>query len=132
MRCREATMKRALFTALYDAAFAAAQWRGEKLRAKAKLSSPTAQNRGIPMPAQAPPPAPQTAAREDAAGDAAVKMAAEARRAFEDASRRIETAVQEGLTQLRSQSRVYADVASEHIDQAGEYIGAQVRERPLA
>jgi ElaB/YqjD/DUF883 family membrane-anchored ribosome-binding protein len=86
----------------------------------------------IDMPAKAGQLAPDTAAAEEAAGDTAVRLAAEARRAFDDAATRIEAAVQEGLTQLRAQSRVYADVASEHLDQAGEYVSTQVRERPLA
>jgi ElaB/YqjD/DUF883 family membrane-anchored ribosome-binding protein len=70
-------------------------------------------------------------AAADAANDGA-GLNAEAQRVIADAARRIEAAVQEGLAQLRAQSRVYADVAGEGLDQAGEYVSAQVRERPLA
>jgi ElaB/YqjD/DUF883 family membrane-anchored ribosome-binding protein len=40
--------------------------------------------------------------------------------------------VQDGLEQLRSQSRAYADNASQQIEQASQYMTERVRERPLA
>lgn len=60
------------------------------------------------------------------------RMAAEAQRTFADARARIEQAVQDGLEQLRSQSRVYADTAGEQIEVAQQYVTERVRERPLA
>src|SRR5436190_16378611 len=49
----------------------------------------------------------------EAAESAVAKVTADAQKAFADATKRIEAAVQEGLTQLRAQSRVYADRAGE-------------------
>jgi len=60
------------------------------------------------------------------------RVAAEAQRSFTDARARIEQAVQDGLEQLRAQSRAYADTASEQLGQASEYVTERVRERPLA
>src|SRR4051812_14445766 len=60
------------------------------------------------------------------------RMTAEAQRTFADARARIEQAVQDGLAQLRTQSRAYADNAGEQIDQAQQYVTERVRERPLA
>ena len=65
------------------------------------------------------------------ANDAA-RLSAEAQRAFTEAAQRIEAAVQEGLEQLRAQSRVYADAAGEQLEVASEYVSDQVRARPLA
>ncbi|ACG76724.1 conserved hypothetical protein [Phenylobacterium zucineum HLK1] len=79
------------------------------------------------MPAKAPEPTPEEAAANDVA-----KISAEAQRVMTDAARRIEAAVQEGLEQLRAQSRVYADAAGQQIEEAGEYVSEQVRARPLA
>jgi ElaB/YqjD/DUF883 family membrane-anchored ribosome-binding protein len=79
-----------------------------------------------------PPKAAQLAPETPAAGDAAAKLSAEAQKVVADAAKRIELAVQEGLKQLQAQSRVYADVAGEHLDEATEYVSARVRERPLA
>ncbi len=59
-------------------------------------------------------------------------LAPETQRALTDAAHRIETAVQEGLEQLRVQSRALADSASQQIEDASEYVSGQVRERPLA
>jgi ElaB/YqjD/DUF883 family membrane-anchored ribosome-binding protein len=64
--------------------------------------------------------------------DKGVRMTAEAQRSFADARTRIEQAVQDGLEQLRSQSRAYADNASQQIEQASQYMTDRVRERPLA
>jgi ElaB/YqjD/DUF883 family membrane-anchored ribosome-binding protein len=64
--------------------------------------------------------------------DTARGMTAEAQRTFADARARIEQAVQDGLEQLRAQSRAYADTAGEQLDQAQQYVTERVRERPLA
>ena len=64
--------------------------------------------------------------------DTGTRMTAEAQRTFADARARIEQAVQDGLAQLRAQSRVYADSAGEQLDQAQQYVTERVRERPLA
>jgi ElaB/YqjD/DUF883 family membrane-anchored ribosome-binding protein len=59
-------------------------------------------------------------------------MTAEAQRTFADARARLEQAVQDGLEQLRAQSRAYADTAGEQLEQAQQYVTERVRERPLA
>lgn len=82
------------------------------------------------MPAKATELTPEDAPAS-AANDAA-KLSAEAQRVLADAAKRIEAAVQEGLEQLRAQSRVYADVAGQQIEDASEYVSDQVRARPLA
>lgn len=64
--------------------------------------------------------------------DSASKLSAEAQRSFADARHRIEEVVQQGLEQLRAQSRVYADTAGESLDEAQRYVTERVRERPLA
>lgn len=64
--------------------------------------------------------------------DTATRMTAEAQRSFADARARIEKAVQDGLEQLRAQSRVYADNAGEQLEQAQQYMTERVRERPIA
>ena len=64
-------------------------------------------------------------------GDAATRITAETQRTFADARARIEQAVQDGLEQLRAQSRAYADNASEQFDQAQQYVTERVRERPI-
>lgn len=69
---------------------------------------------------------------EEAAANDAATLSAEAQRVLTDAALRIEAAVQEGLEQLRAQSRVYADAAGEQIEVASEYVSDQVRARPLA
>ena len=56
----------------------------------------------------------------------------EADTVIQDAVRRIEAAVQEGLAQLRSQSKVAADVAGKQIEAAAEKVSDEVRARPLA
>ena len=58
---------------------------------------------------------------DDAAASPAndpARLSAEAQRAFTEAAQRIEAAVQEGLEQLRAQSRVYADAAGEQLEVA--------------
>jgi ElaB/YqjD/DUF883 family membrane-anchored ribosome-binding protein len=64
--------------------------------------------------------------------DTATRVTAETQRTFADARARIEQAVQDGLAQLRAQSRAYADNAGESIEQAQQYVTERVRERPLA
>jgi ElaB/YqjD/DUF883 family membrane-anchored ribosome-binding protein len=64
--------------------------------------------------------------------DKAKGLTAEAQRTFADARARIEQAVQDGLEQLRAQSRAYADTAGEQLEQAQQYVTERVRERPLA
>lgn len=66
------------------------------------------------------------------AADSAKKLSAEAQQNFADARRRIEQAVQEGLEQIRSHSRTYADAAGQHVDEAQQYVSERVKERPLA
>jgi ElaB/YqjD/DUF883 family membrane-anchored ribosome-binding protein len=68
----------------------------------------------------------------DAANDTAAKISADAQRAIADAAKRIEAAVQQGIEQVRAQSRVYADVASEQLDEATRIASDQIRARPLA
>jgi ElaB/YqjD/DUF883 family membrane-anchored ribosome-binding protein len=67
-----------------------------------------------------------------AANDTAAKISADAQRAIADAAKRIEAAVQQGLEQVRSQSRVYADAASDQLDEASRIASEQIRARPLA
>ena len=64
--------------------------------------------------------------------DAATKLSADAQKSFADAARRIERVVQDGIEQLRAQSRAYADTAGESLDQAQQYVTERVKERPLA
>ena len=64
--------------------------------------------------------------------DAATKLSAEAQRSFADAAKRIEKVVQDGLEQLRAQSRAYADTAGQQLDEAQRYVTERVKERPLA
>jgi ElaB/YqjD/DUF883 family membrane-anchored ribosome-binding protein len=67
-----------------------------------------------------------------ATGDASARLTTEAQRTFADAKKRIEAAVQEGVEQLRAQSRAYADTAGQQIDEAQRYVTERVKERPLA
>ena len=59
-------------------------------------------------------------------------LGAEAQRTFNEARRKIEQAVQDGLEQLKAQSKTYADNAGQQLDQAQQYVTERVRERPLA
>ena len=68
----------------------------------------------------------------DVAADTAAKISADAQKAISDAAKRIEIAVQQGLEQVRSQSRVYADAAGEQLDEASRLASEQIRARPLA
>lgn len=69
---------------------------------------------------------------EDVATDTAAKISADAQKAVTDAAKRIESMVRQGLEQLRAQSRVYADVASEQLDEGTRLATEQIRARPLA
>jgi X-X-X-Leu-X-X-Gly heptad repeat protein len=60
------------------------------------------------------------------------QLAAEAQRVFAEARGKIQAAVQDGLEQLRAQSRTYADGAGQQLDVAQQYVTERVRERPLA
>jgi len=60
------------------------------------------------------------------------RVSAEAQRAFAEAKTKIQQAVQDGLEQIRTQSRVYAEGAGQQIEQAQQYVTERVRERPLA
>jgi ElaB/YqjD/DUF883 family membrane-anchored ribosome-binding protein len=82
------------------------------------------------MPAKAGQLTPEDAA--DVANDTAAKISADAQKAIAEAAKRIESAVQQGLEQLRNQSRVYADVAGEQLDEATRLASEQIRARPLA
>lgn len=67
-----------------------------------------------------------------AATEAAAKLTAEAQRSFAEAAKKFEGVVQEGMEQLRAQSRAYADDAGQQFDEAQRYVVERVRERPLA
>jgi ElaB/YqjD/DUF883 family membrane-anchored ribosome-binding protein len=67
-----------------------------------------------------------------AATEAASKLSAEAQRSFAEAAKKFEGVVQEGLEQLRAQTRAYADTAGEQLEEAQRYMVERVRERPLA
>lgn len=71
------------------------------------------------------------AAANSAASSAQV-LADDAQRTFRDAAKHFERAVQEGVEQIRAQSRAYAETAGEQIDEAQRYVVEHVRERPLA
>jgi ElaB/YqjD/DUF883 family membrane-anchored ribosome-binding protein len=60
------------------------------------------------------------------------QLTAEAQRVFSEARGKIQQAVQDGLEQIRVQSRTYADTAGQQVEQAQQYVTERVRERPLA
>lgn len=66
-----------------------------------------------------------------AVADTAARLSAEAQRSFQDAAKRFEKVVAEGLEQVRAQSRSYADNAGQHLDEAQRYVVDRVKERPL-
>lgn len=66
------------------------------------------------------------------ANNSAHLLAEDAQRTFRDAAKHFERAIQEGVEQLRAQSRAYADTASEQFEEAQRYVVDNVRERPLA
>jgi len=67
-----------------------------------------------------------------ATGAEAKQLSAEAQRVFTEYKGKLQQAVQEGLEQLRAQSRTYADGAGQQLEQAQQYVTERVRERPLA
>lgn len=66
-----------------------------------------------------------------AGAEAAARITADAQKAIADAAHRIEAAVSKGLEQVRTQSRVYADVAGDQIDEAARQASDHIRARPL-
>jgi ElaB/YqjD/DUF883 family membrane-anchored ribosome-binding protein len=68
----------------------------------------------------------------DTATATAARISADAQKTVAEAAKRIEAAVQQGLEQVRTQSRVYADVAGEQLDEASRLASEQIRARPLA
>ena len=68
----------------------------------------------------------------DTATATAARISADAQKTVADAAKRIEAAVRQGLEQVRAQSRVYADVAGEQLDEASRLASEQIRARPLA
>jgi len=82
------------------------------------------------MPAKAGPLTTEDVA--EVANDTAAKISADAQKAIADAAKRIEAAVQQGLEQVRAQSRVYADAATDQLDEASRIASEQIRARPLA
>jgi ElaB/YqjD/DUF883 family membrane-anchored ribosome-binding protein len=77
-------------------------------------------------------PADEAKSAARAASEAAAKLTAEAQRSFAEAAKKFEGVVQEGMEQLRAQSRAYADNAGQQFDEAQRYVVERVRERPLA
>ncbi len=73
-----------------------------------------------------------TAKEAKGAADAASKLITDAQRTFGDTAKRLEKTMQESIEQLRAQSRVYAESAGEHLDDAQRYVSDRVKERPLA
>lgn len=67
-----------------------------------------------------------------ATGADSKQLTAEAQRVFSEARGKIQQAVQDGLEQIRAQSRTYADSAGEQLEHAQHYMTERVRERPLA
>ncbi|HKR89571.1 MAG TPA: hypothetical protein VJS38_15465 [Phenylobacterium sp.] len=67
-----------------------------------------------------------------ATGADSKQLTAEAQRVFSEARGKIQQAVQDGLEQIRAQSRTYADSAGEQLEHAQHYVTERVRERPLA
>jgi ElaB/YqjD/DUF883 family membrane-anchored ribosome-binding protein len=84
------------------------------------------------MPANAVDLADEAKTASGAATDSAQRMTAEAQRTFSEARSKIEQMVQEGMEQLRAQSRAYADNAGQQLEQASQYVTDRVKERPLA
>jgi ElaB/YqjD/DUF883 family membrane-anchored ribosome-binding protein len=68
----------------------------------------------------------------DQAAKIAAEAAAETERSLTELGKRAERAIQDGLAELRSRSRDYADVAGEQFDVAQKYLVDRVQERPVA
>ena len=71
-------------------------------------------------------------AAASSASASAQLLAEDAQRTFRDAAKQFERAVQEGVEQIRAQSRAYADTAGEQLEEAQRYVVEHVRERLLA
>ena len=71
-------------------------------------------------------------AAASSAAASAQTLAEDAQRTFRDAAKHFERAVQDGVEQIRAQSRAYADTAGDQIEEAQRYVVEHVRERPLA
>lgn len=84
------------------------------------------------MPANAADYADEAKSAVNSAADSATKLSSDAQRSIADAAKRIERAVQEGIEQLRAQTRAYSDTAGQQLDEAQQYMSERVRERPLA
>lgn len=82
------------------------------------------------MPANA---ADSAAAEAKTAGaNGAAALSAEVQSTFQEAAKRFEKVVQEGVEQIRAQVRTYVDTASHQVDEAQRYMTERVKERPLA
>ncbi|MFN3520939.1 MAG: glycine zipper domain-containing protein [Phenylobacterium sp.] len=66
-----------------------------------------------------------------AAASSASTLSAEAQRSFQEAAKRFEKVVHEGVEQIRAQTRAYADTAGQQLEDAQRYMTERVRERPL-
>lgn len=71
-------------------------------------------------------------AAASSAAASAQSLAEDAQRTFRDAAKHFERAVQDGVEQIRAQSRAYADTAGDQLEEAQRYVVEHVRERPLA
>jgi ElaB/YqjD/DUF883 family membrane-anchored ribosome-binding protein len=63
--------------------------------------------------------------------ETASKLTTEAQRSFNEAAKRLEKVVTDGLEQFKAQSRTYADSAGQQLDEAQRYMVERVKERPL-
>ena len=68
---------------------------------------------------------------ESTAVETVQRISADAQKAITEATRRIEAAVSKGLEQVRSQSKVYAEVAGDQLDETARLASDQIRARPL-
>ncbi|WP_374574026.1 hypothetical protein [Phenylobacterium sp.] len=83
------------------------------------------------MPASAEQVVEDAKAAATAAANGATALSAEAQRSFQEAAKRFEKAVHEGVEQIRAQSRAYADTAGQQLEEAQRYVSERVKERPL-
>jgi len=70
-------------------------------------------------------------AAASAAANGASALSAEAQRSFQEAAKRFEKVVHDGVEQIRAQTRAYADTAGQQVEEAQRYMTERVRERPL-
>jgi ElaB/YqjD/DUF883 family membrane-anchored ribosome-binding protein len=73
----------------------------------------------------------ETTAGADVASKIAADVAAQTEQSLTELARRAETAIKEGLAELKERSRDYADVAGEHFENAQQYVADRVQERPI-